>query len=246
MSGKPPEHIDKMDWRIQHLTYTTAPFKDPATGNIIPAESPIVVVARINHKKERLGTCIPNATALFLNLSHTFHAEASLLLEKCIADKDKFGQLPDDEAFTFYERMIGSVVFACAALEAFANEQIPDTFTYVDSSDKKFTRSSDKQQIERWLSLDTKIGEVMPEALGVKSIKAGRLWGAFIRLRELRDRIIHMKKKDREFIGENATSIWNALMSDPLPETYTTAKRIIDHFVRAKGGSPRWFDKCPF
>ena len=235
-----------MDWRIQDLNLNTAPFKDPATANIIPAESPMVVVARIDYKKERLGTAIPKATAIFLNLSHTFHAEASLLLEKGITDKDKWGHLPDDEAFGFYERMIGSVVFAATALEAFANEQIPDTFIYVDSSDKKFTRSFDKQQIERQLSLDTKIGDVMPLALGAKSIKGGKLWGAFTRLRDLRDRIIHMKTSDRVFIGENATSIWNALMSDPLPETYTTAKRIIDHFVRTKGNLPRWFDKCPF
>lgn len=246
MSGTPLEHIEKMDWRIQGLAWTTAPFKDPATGKTVPADSPIVVVALLTYKKERLGTSIPNATALFLNLSYSFHAEASSLLRKCITDKDEFGKLPDDESFTFFERMMGSVVFACTALEAFVNEQIPDSFAYVDTSDKRFTKTFDKEQIERQLSLDAKIGEVLPDVLRIKSIKGGTLWGAFIRLRELRDRIIHMKTKDREFKGDNPKSIWNALMSDPLPETYVTAKRIIDHFVIAKGNEPRWFQKCPY
>lgn len=245
MSETPPEHIAKIDWRIQHLTWTSAPFTDPATGSVVPAAASATSVALIRYGKERLGTVIPNATALFLNLSHTFHAEARSMLRKCITDKDEFGKLPDDEAFTFYERMMGSVVFACTALEAFVNEQIPDTYTYVDSSDKRFARVFNKEQIERHLNLDTKISGVLPGALGVRFPKGGKLWSAFIRLRDLRDRVIHMKTKDREFIGENATSIWNSLMSDPLPETYATAKQIIAHFVAARGGL-RWFEKCPF
>jgi hypothetical protein len=119
-------------------------------------------------------------------------------------------------------------------------------FVYVDSADKRFTRTFDKQQIERQLNLDTKIGDVIPTILGVKFPKGGKLWAAFLRLRELRDRIIHMKTKDRQFTGEQPNSIWNALMSDPLPETYLTAKRIVNYFVEAKGPPPRWFEKCPF
>jgi hypothetical protein len=203
-------------------------------------------VTLIHHGKQRLGATIPNATALFLNLSHMFHTEARSLLRKCITDKDKFGKLPDDEAFSFYERMMGSAVFACTALEAFVNEQIPDTYTYADSSEKRFTRVFNKEQIERQLNLDTKIGDVLPGALGVRFPKGGKLWSAFNRLRDLRDRVIHMKTKDREFIGEKATSIWNSLMSDPLPETYTTAKQIINHFMATKGDRLRWFEKCPF
>jgi hypothetical protein len=76
MSETPPEHIEKMDWRIQNLTWTTAPFTNPATGTVVPAEAPIVSVALIRHGKERLGAAIPNASAMFLNLSHTFHDEA--------------------------------------------------------------------------------------------------------------------------------------------------------------------------
>jgi hypothetical protein len=246
MSKTPPEHIEKMDWRIQHLTWTTAPFTDPATGSVVPAGASVVPVALIHYRKERLGATIPNATALFLSLSHSFHGEARSLLRKCIADKDKFGKLPDAEVFTFYERMMGSVVFACTALEAFVNEQIPDAYVYVDSSDKRVTRQYNKEQIERNLSLDTKIGDVIPGAIGVPFPKGGKLWSNFIKLRDLRDRVIHMKTKDREFIGENADSIWNALLSDPLPETYVTVKRIMSHFLNAKGDLPRWFEKCSF
>ena len=66
------------------------------------------------------------------------------------------------------------------------------------------------------------------------------------KLRDLRDRIIHMKTKDRDFRGEDGSSIWNALLSEPLPETHTTAKSIMKHFLDGKGKPPRWFEKCPF
>jgi hypothetical protein len=246
MPETPPEHINEMDWRIQNLTWTLKPFKDPATGAVIPAGASMAPVALIHHEKENLSAVIPNATALFLNLSHTFHAEARTLLKKCISDKDRFGKLPDDEAFTFYERTMGSAVFACTALEAFVNEQIPGTYTYIDSSDRRFTRTFNKEQIERQLSLEAKIGDVIPAALGVPFPKGGKLWSAFIKLRDLRDRVIHMKTKDRESIFGKSDSIWHSLMSNPLPETYTTAKRIMAHFVAAKGDAPRWFEKCPF
>ena len=67
---------------------------------------------------------------------------------------------------------MGSAVFACTALEAFVNEQIPDTYTYIDSSDRRFTRTFNKEQIERQLSLEAKIGDVIPAALGVPFPKA--------------------------------------------------------------------------
>jgi hypothetical protein len=98
MPETPPEHINEMDWRIQNLTWTLKPFKDPATGAVIPAGASMAPVALIHHEKENLSAVIPNATALFLNLSHTFHAKARTLLKKCISDKDRFGKLPDDEA----------------------------------------------------------------------------------------------------------------------------------------------------
>jgi hypothetical protein len=245
MSQLPPEHIERMDWRINNLTWTTAPFTTRGSPAPVPAGSAITQAALIHYGKQRIGITIPNATALFLGLSEQYHVEAQHWIAKCIAATDKFGKLPDHEAFTFYERIMASVVFACTALEAFVNEEIPDTYIHV-VSEKNYTRHYSKEQTERHLNLDTKLGDVLPGALKVPSPKGGRLWTAYDKLRDLRDRIIHMKTKDRDFRGEDGNSIWNALLSQPLPETHTTAKRMMKHFLDAKAKPPRWFVKCPF
>jgi hypothetical protein len=132
----PPENIRNMDWRIHQLTWTTEPFKNSA-GEEVQAGAAIRTAAIIRYGKEKLAATIPNATALFLNLSYTLREEASSLIHKCVLHKDDHATIPDNDAFTFFERMMGSAVFACTASEAFANEQIPDTFIYEDSSSKK-------------------------------------------------------------------------------------------------------------
>ena len=60
MNETPPEHIDKVDWRIQNITWATAPFTNPATGSIVPAGASMVPVALIRYGKEQLAAAIPN------------------------------------------------------------------------------------------------------------------------------------------------------------------------------------------
>jgi hypothetical protein len=105
MSLSPPKHIEQMDWRINNLTWTTAPFTPPGSSAPVPVESAITQTALIHHGQQRVGITIPNATALFLGLSEQYHVEAQHWAGKCIVGKNKFGQLPDHEAFTFYERI---------------------------------------------------------------------------------------------------------------------------------------------
>ena len=174
-----------------------------------------------------------------------YHVEAEHWVKKCVANKDKFGHLPESDAFMFYERILASVVFAYSSLEAFVNEELPDNFVY-RVADKKCARQFNKEQIERFLNLNTKLGEVLPQALNVATPKGGKLWSEYDKLQNLRDRIVHMKTKDRDARGDVPDSIWNALLTDPLPETHTTAKGLIEYFVNAKGKPPRWFEKCPF
>jgi hypothetical protein len=96
------------------------------------------------------------------------------------------------------------------------------------------------------VNLEEKIGDLLPKVLNAKSIKGGKLEGKLQRLIKLRDRIIHMKTADREFRGGSQNSIWNVLLTDPLPETYVSAKKIVEHFLGSKTEPPYWFKNCPF
>lgn len=245
MSEQTPEHISSMDWRINNLTWTTAPFTPPGSSIPVPAGAAVKQAAIIHYGEERIGITIPSATALLLNLSQTCYLQAEQLISKCISSKNEFGHLSEIDVFAFYEQMMASIVFAHTSLESFVNEEIPDNYIH-KVADKKGTQDYDKEQIERHLNLDTKLGDILPAVLQVESPKGKKLWSDFKELKRIRDRVIHMKTKDREFQGEDKNSIWNVILCKPLPKTYETAKNLIDYFLNARNQKPRWFEKRPF
>jgi len=245
MSEQTPENISRMDWRINNLTWITAPFTPPGSLTPVPSGAAITQAAIIHHGKERIGITIPNATALLLNLSQISHLQAEQLISKCLSNKDNFGHLPDSDVFTFYEQMMASIVFAYTSLESFVNEELPDEYIHI-VVDKRYTQHYNKEQIERHLNLDIKLGDVLPSVLKVKTPKGTKIWDDFKKLKDIRDRIIHMKTSDRNFSGQDKDSIWNVILSKPLIPTYHTAKNMMHYFLKAKNKTPRWLDKCPF
>lgn len=244
MSEQTPEHINKMDWRINNLTLATIPFVHPDSSNPMSTVGAEVEFGILSYGEESFGLTIPNTTALFLNLSHIYYLQAEQLINKCVLNK-RVGHLPDSDVFEFYEQMMASIVFAYTCLESFVNEELPDDYIY-EVVDSKCTQHYNKEQIERYLSLDTKLGDVLPVVFQVQSPKGTKIWQDFNNLKKIRDRIIHMKTSDRNFGGYDDKSIWNVILSKPLIKTYDTAKNIMHYFLNTQEQTPRWFDKCPF
>lgn len=250
MSEQTPENISRMDWRINNLTLATIPFISPDSSNPMSTVGAEVESAIVRYGEEHFGLIIPNTTALFLNLSHICYLQAEQLINKCVVNK-RVGYLPDSDVFEFYEQMMASIVFAYTSLESFVNEELPDDYIH-KVVDRKCTQHYNKEQIERYLSLDTKLGDVLPAVFQVQSPKGTKIWEEYIELKNIRDRIIHMKTSDRNFGGYvdfesyDDKSIWNVILSRPLIKTYHTAKNMMHYFLKAKNKTPRWLDKCPF
>lgn len=244
---KAPANVEAMDWRINNLAWTTQPFTYPATGEILSAGAALMQAALLNLGTKKGGISVPNATALFLNLSKSHLDRAKESIAACHQSNDPHGHLPEVDSFGAIENYLASVLFACTALEAFANEIIPDSYVHVITK-KGAVQNYNKEEIERRLGPLEKLGDVVPKAIGVATPKSGKLWEPCRKLFDLRDRIVHMKTADREFNGDarTASSIWNELLRDPLPNTYAVAQSLIGHFYTAKGATPRWFEKCPF
>jgi hypothetical protein len=185
----------------------------------------------------------PIPAASFLNLSFKNHCEAELLKLKVFQKKSKHGVLPITETLDLFELRVTSVVFAYTALESFTNEEVPENYVYM-VEDKNCTRHFNKKQIERFLNLDTKLGDVLPQVLKIKTPKGGKIWNAYIELGKLRDCIVHMKAKE-SFEKNQSESVWGKLLQDSMPP-YKTAKDLMKYFFHAKRKSPSWFDDCPF
>lgn len=133
------------------------------------------------------------------------------------------------------------IIFAYTALEAFANSQIPDDYVYImNRSDKKCVEQYSKSQIERFISLDTKLGDILPEIMGLASPKGTSTWEKYLSLKKLRDEIIHCKSAPTT---QETNQIFKDLFSETVANPCLEAKDIIGYFLNSLKPSdqPMWF-----
>lgn len=237
------ECLKTADWRSYQVITLAQPFVWPGSNETLPAGAIAKVSGFLDYGQDRMAVTLPSATALFLNLSRTHYKLASQAADRFPSGQDPVS--PDDEnLFGYTESIMASVVFAYTALESFANEEIPDDFTFTIKQ-KKCNELYSKEQIERSLSLRTKLGEVLPEVHKIVSPKGVRVWHDFLELEQLRNDIIHMKTADREHVGHSNQSIWSKLLKLPIPDVVPTAKAIIDYYYRDRELKPHWYEHYP-
>lgn len=100
----------------------------------------------------------------------------------------------ENEIYNLFGYTSGFVMFLFSAIEAFMNRMIPDDFTYSMSNNRR-TEVYDKEQIQKYLSFDTKYSDVLPKITQLDFKKKHPqkhtiLWN----LKEFRDDLIHPKQ----------------------------------------------------
>ena len=234
------------DWRIIDASYACVEI--PSVGRVAKKEAQMTVVSCIRlGPKKSLTIAVPNATALFLNASARSWNEATEIRKRNGIDsvvkrnREFSGQT---KAFNYLERVIESIIMAFSGLEAFVNEMIPDDYRYeTHRRSERILEIMDKEQIERHLSISKKLELVLPDALKTKSPKGRYFWGDFVKLRKIRDRIIHMKTADRESSGPNNPNLWHDLFRVSYP--HRQALKMIDFFPSEMNYHPQWRQTCP-
>ncbi|EON14368.1 hypothetical protein [Pandoraea sp. SD6-2] len=238
--------LDATDWRFHAQTETAAPFVTPA-GNLMPAGSIVAQVGCFTLPTGKTLTLpVPNATALFLNSAHRAFQESQVLVEKHGLRKGLVKHVrfsTNADAFHFVECILISVVSAYSAVEAFANEVIPEGATYTQ---QRGTRANvlSRIDIEKKVPLSEKLGDVLPAALAVATPRGHRCWDDFHRLEEIRNRIIHMKAADRNVVGDAKGTIWEDIFTVPAPAGL--AIPILEHFGKHLPAQRGWLTKRPF
>jgi hypothetical protein len=237
------EYFTDADWRCQIVVRVAKAADVPGLGHL-PAGAVGKGSGIIDYQSGQIAFTLPNATALFLNLSKRHYDEA-LALANGFSAAPTLQSLEDGAAFAYLENIMASVVFAYTALESFANDEIPDDYTYSVAKTKS-TEVYNKSQIERFLTLEVKLGEILPAVCGVPSPKGIKVWQDYIALESLRHSIIHMKKFDREHVGYSSQSVWSRLIKDPVPYPIPVAVGVIDYFYKPRAVRPHWYENLPF
>ena len=189
---------------------------------------------------------LPSGPALFLHLAHNAFTEIKDVDPITLFDDHQQGIWPDSQLrlFDFLERSIAHVVFSFTAIEAFANEAIPETFTY-EMVRKGIASTLNKQEIERWVSLDEKLHAVLPKIFSLPTPKGKHVWDKYKAIKDIRDRIIHLKMADRKASGPEVETIWGELLREHKKTWCDDAHEIIGYFEPAVRNR-RWFKKYPY
>jgi hypothetical protein len=183
-----------------------------------------------------------------LHLAHRAYSKIKDIDPLSLFDDHPQGMWPDDQTalFDYLEQSISHVVFSFTALEAFANEVIPDGFTHtftVDRTGEK--RTYGKDDIERRINLDEKLGTVLPEIFSLKTPKGGPLWEKYKSIKKARDRIIHLKSIDKRDSGPEDETIWGTLLRIHNKPLCDDAHALIGYYKPAIQNR-RYFVKYPY
>lgn len=195
-----------------------------------------------------VGFSLPSAPALLLHLAYEAFTAYRGIDVTGFFDQRRQGRWPDDQKplFDFFERFISHVVFSFTALESFANEVIPSGYSYT-TIDKKTGQSVtyDRNEIERYVSLEEKLSTLLPNALGIKSPKGVHTWRDFKKLKKVRDRVIHLKTADQTRTGPDVMTIWGYILRNAKEPFCDNTHKLMGHFTPAVANR-RWYKKYPY
>ncbi len=180
-----------VDWRYRVVTSLAKDVVLPSGKTAIKGTA-VSVSTFFKHDKTMLSIGDPSAPALYLSLAHKAYTKSLKLhpFKNPISSSNEYEL--STKVYDYLEQISATVIFAFSALEAFANEALPDKFTHEAKKRSGIFVAFQKDSIERHISLDEKLGDVLPKALGRPSPKGSQIWSDYIVLRRLRDRLIHL------------------------------------------------------
>lgn len=229
MTPHQAELLEKEDWRFHAID---------AVGTGLGMLATTEKLAKRN-----LSFGLPSAPALYLSLARNAHEQRIAIdVDACFVSHPKpQGTWPEDHRalFDFFELFIAEVIFSFTAIEAFANESIPPSFTYSWKNSKEVKQLS-RADIERFVQLDEKLKRVLPEAHNVKSPAGTKAWQGFKELKAVRDRVVHMKSIDRRASGPEHQTLWGLMLEKKQQDFAEVAYQLIGGYPALVNGR-RWY-----
>lgn len=194
---------------------------------------------KVSGKKNILSYFAPNNVGILLSISSKSIHRAREIYENHLNpdkfdhtwgyDGDKRGVVIDKSKciYDFIEEIQSSIVFGYTALEAFTNLSIQDDYQYKIKNHKGITEVYDKEAIERWMQLSTKISGILVDIYETKNINQGKIWSDFKQFEEYRNEIVHQK-------SINHTSFYKKYFKKNFFKILETPEEIIKFFFKEK------------
>lgn len=192
-----------LDWRIQAvaLTASDSPAANPG-GPSHPAGSAVAMASIVSLPDGTQSTFLtPSAAALALSIAATSVNKAARVKKDLRFTNTRgpdpavlYQQVtPPDRVFDYFEHCFVGLVFSIQALEAYCNYKIAYNLKQ-DFTTKRRGMRVDLTSIEtqNQISIDDKLGIVLPKLLNVPSPKGGSIWSNYINIKKLRNAMVHI------------------------------------------------------
>lgn len=201
--GLNPEDYEIFDKRIMKpITYQLSFEEEKVEGSMV---SQIIDDVKIG--KNKLEYCMPNSVGILLSIAkksneqaHKYFKEHFEEINQSDSKEDKIKMLKkkSTEVCDYIELVQSAIVFSYTSLEAFSNLSIPENYFYIQKvKNKGIDERYDKEAIEKWISLTTKLNGILSEIYKTKKLQETSIWSYFSKLEKLRHEIIHQKSIDR-------------------------------------------------
>lgn len=239
---------DDFDWRFEAVTSLKKEWKSPFTGKTAYKGDITYKITGLKYNKGNITFPSIDTVALFLNLSKINYDHAKQLYRNLpIKNLKKLNQNigNDSKIVNFYESIFSSIIFAFTSVEAFTNYNIPEDYIY-KYEEKGQTKTYNKSKIERYVNIEDKLLNILPDLFNKKLTKQQKCWHKFKKLKNFRDRIIHPKYVDLDYKVNDLNTIWNDLFSDKLIKPYEITYKLFEHFIKNSDVKPRWYQLYPY
>jgi hypothetical protein len=233
------EKDKKVDWRVG-VCVKVKDFDKNAFPNWNVGDD-LVTCSSIQNGKDKLTFYLPNSTALMLNISKDNYNSAMSLKTNAL-NKIYKNTIKEEYLYEYFEKIMISIISGYTSLESFANDEIPENYIHYKKVKKLFLPFK-KVDAERKLNLDIKLNEILPEVYKIKKLSGLKIWDDYNELKEIRDRIVHLKSLDRHSLYPKMDSIWDYLIKNDIKKPYEIAFKIIEYFYTVKDINtlPWWY-----
>lgn len=193
------------------------------------------------HNKKTYCIPEPNPITIYFdiaqaNLKHIHQARATLLVELSKSNANASAIL--NYSHTYYSVTSVYIIFLFTALEAFINYHIPDDYSYNKEDNRGVKLTYDKEAIQRNLSFDEKLKDVIPAITGKYFHKeAAHKYDHIYKLLKLRDNIMHTKVEITS--SPNIyKGLFCSLLDFPYEKVILSARDFINYY------SPNLIEEC--
>jgi hypothetical protein len=216
-------HMIPYDERIHNMTFDSkehVPFVSTTNNYIIQA-------FEFKEGNERRFLPEPDQVLIYFNSAYNSYRQLEPIKKKLLDKTLPNGPLnegTENEIYNLFGQSSGFVIFLFSAVEAFMNRMIPDDFIFSEISGKK-TELYNKEQIQRYLSFDTKYSKVLPQITNLNfktkfPTKHTILWN----LKDFRDELIHPKQR-------KGPSTYELISKKALKFKYAQALEVVRDYI---------------